>query len=125
MGHNSHRNHTHRIFFKSIFRSINQSIILHLQGFLCIRDSGCRGKKITAYLTVLHNDASEFWLTINTVLIGLYYLKTRYCTYDAFNREVAKKKIYRLIYLASCFFYFVTSTSNSFLCFPEQFQPDK
>ena len=30
--------------------------------------------KITAYLTVLHNDAPEFWLTINTVLIGLYYL---------------------------------------------------
>ena len=31
-------------------------------------------KKITAYLTVLHNDAPEFWLTINTVFIGLYYL---------------------------------------------------
>ena len=33
-------------------------------------------KKITAYLSVLHNDAPEFWLTINTVLIGLYYSRT-------------------------------------------------
>ena len=54
---NSHRNHTNRTFFKNILRSINRSlrltecmpqIILCLWGFLCIRDAGCRGNKITA-----------------------------------------------------------------------------
>ena len=39
-----------RIFYKNIFRLIDRSlhswIILHLWGFLCIRDAGCRGNKI-------------------------------------------------------------------------------
>ena len=54
---NSHRNNTNMTFFKNILRSINLSlrlmghipqIILCLWGFLCIRDAGCRGDKITA-----------------------------------------------------------------------------
>ena len=54
---NNHRNHTNRTFFKNILRSINLSlrltgripqIILCLWGFLCIKDAGCRGDKITA-----------------------------------------------------------------------------
>ena len=54
---NSHRNHTKSTFFKNILRSINRSlrltecipqIILCLWGFLCVRDAGCRGNKITA-----------------------------------------------------------------------------
>ena len=46
---NSHRNHTNRIFYQEIFKSINQSLhpncntchefILPLWGFLCIRDT--------------------------------------------------------------------------------------
>ena len=49
---------TNRIFSKNIFRLINGSlrltghipqIILHLWGFLCVRDAGHRGNKITAY----------------------------------------------------------------------------
>ena len=54
---NNHRNHTNRTFFKNILRSIDLSlrltgcipqIILCLWGFLCIKDAGCRGDKITA-----------------------------------------------------------------------------
>ena len=54
---NSHRNHMNSIFYKNIFRSTDRSlhctgrmpwiIILHLWHFLCIRDAGCRGNKIT------------------------------------------------------------------------------
>ena len=51
---NSHGNHTNRIFY--IFRSINWPlrpmghmpwIILFLLHFLCVRDAGCRGNRIT------------------------------------------------------------------------------
>ena len=54
---NSHRNHTNRIFYENVFRSINrclrpvrriQQIILSLWEFLCVRDTGPRGNKITA-----------------------------------------------------------------------------
>ena len=47
---------SNRIFYKNIFIPIDQSlcpmgcmqsIILHLWGFLCIRDAGCRSNKIT------------------------------------------------------------------------------
>ena len=54
---NSHRNHMNSIFYKNIFRSTDRSlhctgrmpwiIILRLWHFLCIRDAGCRGNKIT------------------------------------------------------------------------------
>ena len=54
---NSHRNHMNSIFYKNIFRSTDRSlhctgrmpwiIILRPWHFLCIRDAGCRGNKIT------------------------------------------------------------------------------
>ena len=58
---NSHRNHTHRIFYKNILRSINQSLhstgCMHTTnyfatlGILYIRDAGRRGNKS---LTTVH-----------------------------------------------------------------------
>ena len=53
---NNHWNHMNRIFSQKIFKLIDCSlcplghrpwIILHLWGFLCVRDAGCRGNKIT------------------------------------------------------------------------------
>ena len=50
---------SNRIFYKNIFIPIDpslclmgcmQSIILHLWGFLCIRDVGCRSNKITVMI---------------------------------------------------------------------------
>ena len=62
---NSHRNHTNRIFLqKNIFRSIDQSLCptghmpqnyLRLWGFLCVRDTGCRGRKITVIVMNCHS----------------------------------------------------------------------
>ena len=53
---NSNRNHTNRIFYKNIFRSIDRSIfasygteteLLRLWGFVCVGDTGRTGNKIT------------------------------------------------------------------------------
>ena len=62
---NGHRNHRNNIFYKNIFRSIDRSIFVsygtHAMNFcvslelLCIKDAGCRGKKITGYsMSYLH-----------------------------------------------------------------------
>ena len=62
--HNSHRNHTNRIFYENIFRSIIWSlhptgrivqINLHLRRFLSVSDTGCSGNKITVTSTL------KFW----------------------------------------------------------------
>ena len=59
-----HRNHMNSIFYKNIFRSINRSlcstgrmpwVILHLWGFLYIRDAGRRGNKITDVKHIWNN----------------------------------------------------------------------
>jgi len=55
---NSRWNHKHRTFYHKIFKSIDHSlhpmghmlwIILCLWGFLCLRDVGSRGNKITVW----------------------------------------------------------------------------
>ena len=52
---NGYRNHTNRIFYKNIFRVLNECLhptgrmqlnVLHLWGFLYVRDAGHRGNKI-------------------------------------------------------------------------------
>ena len=64
---NSHRNHTHRIFYNFKNLEINQSIfafywMMHTTNYfatlriLYVRDAGRRGNKITAYSTLtLHS----------------------------------------------------------------------
>jgi len=64
-----------RIFYKSIFRSNDRSlrstgrmpwIILHLWGFLCIRDTARRGNKITTS-RVMHFEKMPLKLILTTV----------------------------------------------------------
>ena len=59
---NCHRNYTNEIFLQiHMFRSVNQYLwmhamnYLHLGGFLCVRDTGYRGSKITDLQSLILN----------------------------------------------------------------------
>ena len=118
--HNSHRNHTNRIFYENIFRSIIWSlhptgrivqINLHLRRFLSVSDTGCSGNKITVTSTL------KFWniyLVVGLIFRVLGVVQVAFDHHLIYHIHFTKQRVilflfffFTLTHYIFCFFHVV------------------
>ena len=126
--HNSHRNHTNRIFYENIFRSIIWSlhptgrivqINLHLRRFLSVSDTGCSGNKITVTSTL------KFWniyLVVGLIFRVLGVVQVAFDHHLIYHVHFTKQRVILFLfffYSNPLYFLFLsccTSPSDGMVC---------